>query len=239
MESKWSSTTAYPRLYALSQAKNNSVKDMWNISYRKWNIRPLRRLNDRETFLWNQISTKLPYPKEDKDLCNPLWKLKNNKIFITTSIKKKKKKVIQISSLHWNNEVDPHIFKVSWKSSIPKKCKFFLWSILYESINTMEVLQSRMPKTCLNPNWCVLCHSYCETRDHLLVNFKATSFLWDTLWTHTKYHQAFNNLKSVGLSLSHLNSSNKRIIIILNATLVILKEIEEYLLISKKILLNL
>ena len=134
-------------------------------------------LNDREIELWNQISSEFPYSNVDEGMCKPIWKLENNKVFTTISFEKS----IQISPPDGNNEVDRQIFKALWKSSILKKCKFFLWSILHKGINTMEVLRRRPPKTCLNPNWCVMCHSHCERSDHLLVNCRATNFIWDTL----------------------------------------------------------
>ena len=86
----------------------------------------------------------------------------------------------------------------------------------------MEVLQRRQPKTCINPNRCVMCHSHYETSDHLFVNCRATNFLWDTLRAQTGYQHSFNNLKSVALSLLHHNFSTRRNIIITKATVAVL-----------------
>ena len=119
-------------LYALSQAKNSSMKKMWISSDKKWNLEACSPLNDREIALSNQISSGLPYPMEDKGMCKPIWKLENNKAFFTASVKK----TIQISPLNGNNGVDTYNFQSSLKITIPKKCKFFLWSILHEGINT-------------------------------------------------------------------------------------------------------
>ena len=196
---------AYARLYALSQSKICEVKEMWNSIEKKWDLKPHIPLNNRECYLWNQISFDLPIPNKDKGRGKPNWNLENNKVFTTASVKK----AIQISPTNENNGVDNRIFKALWKSPIPKKCKFFPWSILHEGINTMDKLQRRQLNTCLNPNWCVMCHSECETSDHLLVNCRPASFLWEILQAKTRLlHHSFNDLKAIVTSILNQNYGN-------------------------------
>ena len=86
----------------------------------------------------------------------------------------------------------------------------------------MDKLQRRQRKTCLNPNWCIMCHSHCETNDHLLVNCRAASFLWKILQVKTGFHHSFNDLKAVVTSIMHLNRATRKNIINTIASVAIL-----------------
>lgn len=39
-----------------------------------------------------------------------------------------------------------------WSTFIPKKCKFFLWSLFHKGVNTADKCQSRFPSMHLSPN---------------------------------------------------------------------------------------
>lgn len=50
-----------------------------------------------------------------------------------------------------------NIFSGLWQSTIPKKCKLFLWTIYTKlSLNTMEVFHKRLPNISPDPNWCTI-----------------------------------------------------------------------------------
>lgn len=57
-----------------------------------------------------------------------------------------------------------------WSAIMPKKCKFFLWTILHQGLNTSDKCQARFFSMSLCPNWCILCKSSTETVEHLFLN---------------------------------------------------------------------
>ena len=69
-----------------------------------------------------------------------------------------------------------------WKTKIPKKVKFFLWSLAYRSLNTHEKLQKKFQYTMLSPSMCRLCFKEEETLDHLFLHSLFTRKAWNTLF---------------------------------------------------------
>ena len=49
----------------------------------------------------------------------------------------------------------------------PKTCKFFLWTLLHEWINTMDMLQRRLPTWNIKTSCCILCKAAEKDRNHL------------------------------------------------------------------------
>lgn len=66
----WSSLGILPKrfskLYALSQAKDADVKDLWHNNRNKWSLKPRWPLNSRESSTWQQITDALPISYIDK-----------------------------------------------------------------------------------------------------------------------------------------------------------------------------
>lgn len=61
---KWSGRASlkksYDRLYALSNIKEGSIREMWNDCIDDWDINPRRTLNDRKNNQWRKIKSGLP-----------------------------------------------------------------------------------------------------------------------------------------------------------------------------------
>lgn len=65
-----------------------------------------------------------------------------------------------------------------WNNNLPKKCKFFIWSLLHNSLNTLDKVQRRHPSLHINPNWCILCKDHDETGLHLFITCNYSQFIW-------------------------------------------------------------
>ncbi|KAA0047098.1 LINE-1 retrotransposable element ORF2 protein [Cucumis melo var. makuwa] len=157
--SNWSQeghlSTAYPRLFALTLGKEISVKDAWNTFDNQWNIIFRRELNDRERCKWAKILEILPTPRSNRRSSKPTWTPDSNNSFSIASAK------VLISRQLDQSPRDPRakLLEIIWKSTIPMKIKFFMWCLIQRRINTMEVIQQRMPNIPLQPN-CTLSISH-------------------------------------------------------------------------------
>lgn len=80
-----------------------------------------------------------------------------------------------------------------WKYIIPKKYKIFIWSLLRECINTIEILQKRLPKWNLNPSWCVIYTANEENRNHLFNNCPYRKGIWEKVGVLLHHPYNFDN----------------------------------------------
>lgn len=65
-----------------------------------------------------------------------------------------------------------------WKPSIPPRVKAFSWTVALNRVNTMDVLQRRLPFMMISPNWCVLCKNAEESLNHLFLECTFSSAIW-------------------------------------------------------------
>uniref|UniRef100_A0A9I9EBI7 Uncharacterized protein n=1 Tax=Cucumis melo TaxID=3656 RepID=A0A9I9EBI7_CUCME len=82
-DKRWNGSSSlrfsYPRLYALSNIKDDSNREAWNDNINDWDIKPRRPLNDKETNQWMMIKSNISYQrgsslgfcKAFKALCEP------------------------------------------------------------------------------------------------------------------------------------------------------------------------
>lgn len=77
-----------------------------------------------------------------------------------------------------------------WKNNLPKKCKFFIWSILHKGLNTHDKMQKRYPSLNINPSWCILCKNNEETGEHLFITCHCSQFLWATFFGYLKHNRS-------------------------------------------------
>ncbi|XP_031744692.1 uncharacterized protein LOC116405125 [Cucumis sativus] len=158
-------TQTNPRLFALSTKKGDSIANMWNAEKADWDLYPRRPLRSVEEVLWEDMKVSLP-PLPDSGFDNPRWTLNNNGSFTVASIKLAR----PLNNQDETNEDDGEIYNNLWKSTIPKRCKFFVWTLLHECINTMDMLQRRLPTWNLKPSWCILCKAAEEDRQHFFTH---------------------------------------------------------------------
>lgn len=119
-----------PRFYNISENKVITVKDAWNSNQSSWNPSFRRPLLDREMQVWKSLSSgwQTPIQTEEPDII--LWNLGDKGLFTIKSLK-------QYLSASRNLPNHPDLTQV-WASYIPKKCKFFPWSLYHRSINTID-----------------------------------------------------------------------------------------------------
>lgn len=114
------------------------------------------------------------------------------------------------------NRRDRQFHEMLRKSSIPKKN----WSS-WKHQHTLDVLQKRLPRTCLNPSMCYLCKMDSEGMNHLFTSCQTAKKLWDRLNSYIGGTYDTVNIKSICLTLSKLKQTTRKNIIIFN-TLVLM-----------------
>lgn len=144
---------------------------------------PRRSLNDREKITWGSIKLNLPTVYTNNGPCKPLWKPNNNGDF---SIAPAKKPLFEESNFNIDN-INSQAYKNLWCSSIPLKCKFFIWTLFHQS-STMDALQRRNPSNCLSPQWCISCKSSLEDIDNLFIHCTKAQKLWKKSLGNRPWH---------------------------------------------------
>ena len=170
--------THKPWLFALSTIQNGFVKDMWNCSILDWDFKPRRSLRNCEHHAqWNEIKRHFKTPNDSRAIDYPTWKLNINGKFFVASVKK------VFFSLNQRDDIniDVNIFSQLWKTKIPKKCRFFIWSLLHCCINTADILQRKVSTLNLSSNWCSLCKRHSEEIDHIFIDCHTAKILWNKL----------------------------------------------------------
>lgn len=196
--SKWIDSiplsTKFSRLYALWNNQQATIFDMWNPNLNSW-IFPARRiLNDWEEIQWNNIKSILLSLDITKGSSKPSWLLNSSGFFTIASVKK----AISVDSTVANINERSINFNDLWKSSIQKKCKFFLWTVFHERLNSTDVIQRRYPNMALNPNWCVSCKAATEDLNHIFINCRRAKYIWERVEKATDVSIRESNVKSLG-----------------------------------------
>ena len=117
------------------------------------------------SFLFQLIQTRIPRGDRSDTLC---WRLKGDGKFDTRSYYH----AIQGAS----NSLFP--WKGIWKSKIPRRVAFFLWTIAHVRILTLDNLMLRGRPLA---TWCCMCCCDGESVDYLLLHCHVTHSLWYSL----------------------------------------------------------
>ena len=70
------------------------------------------------------------------------------------------------------------LFKALWKSKCPKKISILSWILFNSYLNTADLLQRKLPTSCLLPPICCLCHAEGESLSHLLFGCSFSMACW-------------------------------------------------------------
>ncbi|KAF5174968.1 Reverse transcriptase zinc-binding domain [Thalictrum thalictroides] len=105
------------------------------------------------------------------------WRWTKNKEFSVKSM--------YIAFLNRDMEYSPPLeefpYKVVWEVSIPTNVKLFIWALVWESVLTVDNLNSQ--GFCI-PNRCVLCKRSKETIHHLFLSCPTAKLIWSDLTGH-------------------------------------------------------
>lgn len=61
------------------------------------------------------------------------------------------------------------LIKAIWNFKIPRKVKFFLWTLCYRSLNTSDRIQRKLPNWSISPCICRMCYGAEESLNHLFI----------------------------------------------------------------------
>lgn len=68
-----------------------------------------------------------------------------------------------------------------WNFKVPKKVKFFLWTLFYRGTNTTDKIQRKLPYWTFSPSVYVMCVNNVETVDHFFLHCTFATSL-GTMW---------------------------------------------------------
>ncbi|KAA0039770.1 LINE-1 retrotransposable element ORF2 protein [Cucumis melo var. makuwa] len=202
----------YPRLYALSTNKESSIRDMWNNTLMDWDLNPRRQLREWEHPLWAELKNSLNASFCENGNDSPMWTLNSNGLYTVASVKK----TLQQPEQNLLDFQSQNTFKNLWKTSIPKKCIFFIWTLLYDSVNTAEQLMKRLPNLCSRPSWCVMCKRNDEDRIHLFILCPIAKSIWRSISSHLSSNVNCLSPKELCITMCSWKQKTKKNVILFN-----------------------
>jgi hypothetical protein len=90
-----------------------------------------------------------------------------------------KKKTFEMNSYYKvraNSEPVDGPWKIIWKSKIPLRVAFFVWTAVLGKILTIDNLRK---KNIIVTEWCCMCKKSGESIDHLLLHCETASKIWN------------------------------------------------------------
>lgn len=159
-----------PRIFALISNPLLIVFEAWNRVLGIWEMHSQHPWLQREIEAWTSLTNQWhpPHNLSSNDVIKLM--LSFDDLFNVKSLK-----------LHMHNILPDNTYRNvgnMWSSLWPKKCKFFIWTIIHNGLNSMENRQARHPSLHLNPNWCVLCRNSMEIVEHMFINSSFSKTIW-------------------------------------------------------------
>jgi hypothetical protein len=152
-----------PQLFKIAIRKNRTVKDA--LSNGKW-------LQDLRFSLDESHSTELLRLEE---LLNDI-QLSDVRDEIAWSFGSKNYYTARSAyQLQFIGAVQTDLQKIVWKGWAPARCKFFIWTLMLDSVLTADKL---MLRHCKNEYFCPLCRRNLETDEHLLIECPFSLKVW-------------------------------------------------------------
>ena len=158
------------------------------------------------------MNSSLPSLDITKGPSKPLWLLNSCRSFIIASIKRS----LNDESNEANANIQTVNFKNLWKASIQKKCKYFLWTVYHDCLNTLDVLQKRCPNMALSLNWCSSCKVATEDLDHIFIHCSKAKNIWKMVQDATKVIIQGSSAKFLCTNLCKMKQNSIRSIIKFN-----------------------
>lgn len=161
-----------------------TVFEAWYAPNQNWNLFPRRPLFDREIQAWTELTDNLPKPSSTNSSDIPRWMIDPNGRFSVASARLAFRDNASVLTAQLNEISIHHL----WKANIPKKCKFFIWTVLHRKLNTTEILQQKFKNMVLGPSCCVLCGADSESLDHIFIHCNFASSIWNRFQQGSSLH---------------------------------------------------
>ncbi|KAL8552344.1 hypothetical protein ACS0TY_001153 [Phlomoides rotata] len=167
----------FPRLYRLSNQKNEHIGDMgsWINDTWIWNWEWVRSLSHRNTVFFNKMNdmvNRYTFEQDREDTWKWTTRKKNG---YTTSLSYWK--MAEMEEQSNTDEKGGHHFKLIWKRWASRKAITMAWRFLHNRLPTKQNLQRR----CIIPpseNLCTFCSEQPETAQHILLHCPTATRLW-------------------------------------------------------------
>lgn len=137
------------------------------------------------------------------------WNLNKDHLFTIVFIKH----TLAEDSIRNQQQVNNQAFTNLWKWSLSINVKFFPWSLLYEKINTIDILQRKLHNFCLNPSIYALCMEKWEDLELLFLNCKLTNYLWYKLFSCVGDFTDKSSIQSIRTSICSLKPTSSENVI--------------------------
>ncbi|XP_035544454.1 uncharacterized protein LOC108983424 isoform X2 [Juglans regia] len=163
---------AFPALYNIAINREASIADLCVIAQDsfQWNILFTRANHDWELSIVSEFFSMIYSSERLTTQDDRLqWRGKDSKKFSVKTYYK-----ILVSQ---GNEYFP--WKSIWKSRVPSKVAFFVWTAALGKILTTDNLRKR---GLIVTDWCYLCKKNGESVDHLLLHCEVTRELWNGIF---------------------------------------------------------
>ncbi|KAF5200412.1 hypothetical protein FRX31_010001, partial [Thalictrum thalictroides] len=115
-------------------------------------------------------------------------------------------KVLAKDRCDYPSSLVPFPYKLVWEVKVPSFVKFFMWSLVWNRILTVDQLAA---KGIIVPNSCVMCANTPEDTHHLFLSCPVSLQVWRALIGHiNRFNQSLNHdsIKEVLLNWADLNN---------------------------------
>jgi hypothetical protein len=182
------------RLFTISNQKEASVADVWNMGneVERWRFHWRRRFFVWEETMLGELKELLNGVLISEEVDSWSWQPESDKVFTVKSAYDvvAKLSVSTTENVQWHAKV----FQSLWKSPTPSKVCSFVWQLLHDRIPTKQNLIIRHVIVAGNDSLCPMCGLETETAEHLFLYCSFATKVWVEifLWFNTPFSLPHN-----------------------------------------------
>lgn len=94
-----------------------------------------------------------------------------------------------------------------------------MWTVIYQKLNTFDLIQRRNSNMCLSRDWCISCKTSNENLNHLFIQCSKAQKLWSKLQLEIGLVMNLSSAKDLCLSLRGIQCNNVKNTIKFNAAM--------------------